>query len=159
MEQAEKRQWDETDGSRSELQGGGRVGDRGSEEDKEERRVAATKLQSRQRGRAQRSRYQTKLAAQKLRRRRLPAFVNVYVEAADGKQKIDAAPLARFGGRYDRVDEVDGRRVKGAKVAHYTVRADPIYVASIAPSVFLLRWLTGCAVYRCVCVRVLRPAP
>ena len=95
----------------------------GSEgQDSEERHEAATKLQSRQRGRAQRSRYQTKLAAEKLRRRRLPAFVNVYIEDADGKQKVDAAPLARFSGRYDRVDEVDGRRVKGAMVAHYTVR-------------------------------------
>eukprot|EP01043_Picozoa_sp_COSAG02_P029260 COSAG02_NODE_1813_length_10785_cov_17.017312_2_plen_362_part_00 len=166
MEQSEERHCGEgrRELAKEEEEDGSTWGE-GSGGDEEERHEAATKLQSRQRGRAQRSRYQTKLAAEKLRRRRLPAFVNVYVEGADGKQKVDATPLTRFGGRYDRVDEVDGRRVKGAKVAHYTVRA--------GSPLRLRRQLSRCAaltdrllslslsVPPCVraCVRVVRAAP
>ena len=100
---------------------------------RQQQHEAATKVQSVQRGRSQRQKYTSRVAQERLRRRRLPPFLNLYVESTGGSASplrertraaaVDAGVLAQFCGQYDRVDEVDGRKVKGAKVSHYAVRA------------------------------------
>jgi hypothetical protein len=101
--------------------------------EEQQQHEAATKVQSVQRGRSQRQKYTSRVAQERLRRRRLPPFLNLYVESTGGSASplrertraaaVDAGVLAQFCGQYDRVDEVDGRKVKGAKVSHYAVRA------------------------------------
>ena len=103
---------------------------------RKEQHAAATTVQSRQRMRLERERFKQRRDAERKRQKCLPPFVNVYVEAADGNgsvahprgRKVDASALSQFSGCYDRVDEVDVQKVKGAKVSHYVVSSRSFFL-------------------------------
>ena len=117
--------------------------------DRDEKAAAATKVQSTQRGRKERQKFLQRRDAERKRQKCLPPFVNLYVEAADGVgsigqprgRKVDASALSQFSGRYDRVDEVDGAKVKGAKVSHYVVSSH----AREPPTTLSSAFVSGCA--------------